>query len=154
MQTVFFQSFSFLISNSSFCFSRSKFSISKSNFSLSFIRTDKCSSLIFSSLVSALSLFLFSGAFCDDGTVKIWHSGLGFTSKIGFCNCIQEESSPSPSPSKRACGKAHCRGSVALLVPDSVRIKHDVSSTVLAEVVEAVVETQKITGHGVMQDDN
>ena len=153
MQTVFFQSFSFLISNSSFCLSRSKFSISKSNFSLSFIRTDKCSSLIFSSLVS-LFLFLFPCAFCDDGTVKIWHSGLGFTSKIGFCNCILEESSPSPSPSKRACGKAHCRGSVALLVPDSVRIKHDVSSTVLVEVVEAVVETQKITGHAVMQDVN
>ena len=63
-----------------------------------------------------------------------------------------KESSPSPSPSKRACGKAHCRGSVALLVPGSVRIKH-VSSTVLVEVVEAVVENQKITGHGIMQDD-
>jgi len=65
-----------------------------------------------------------------------------------------EESSPSPTPSKRACGKAHCRGSVALLVPGSVRIKHDASSTVLDEVVEAVVENKKITGHGIMQDDN
>lgn len=108
----------------------------------------------FSSLVS-LFLFLFPGAFCDAGTVKIWHSGLGFTSKTGFCNCTMEESSTSPSPSKRACGKAHCRGSVALLVPGSVRIKHDDSSTVLVEVVEAVAElNQKITDHGIMQDNN
>ena len=35
-----------------------------------------------------------------------------------------------------------------------MRIKHDVSSTVLVEVVEAVVENQKITGHGIMRDDN
>lgn len=132
--------FNFSISNSSFCLSRSKFSISKSNFLLSFVRTAKCISVIFSSLVS-LFLFLLPGAFCDDSTVKIWCSSWGFVSTTRSCVCTGESSAPTSS-GKEHCSDCSC-GSVALLIPGSVKIKH-AFCTVLVEEVVAMIEIKRL----------